>query len=318
MSILSLFLFASMANSEVSIDRIVAVVNNEPILSSDVQDLLKKADQSSLIEDILLQGSPASDLKKDEKVRLDYLIAEKILDSHVKRLGMTAGPERIESEIKQMAQRYKMAPEDILSAARADMGLGPSEYRSFLKKQIERQSLIESEISSKVRVSDEEVYAEFRKSNPRSKSSLGEVTLAHIFFNPKKGGVTKARERAEAVLKKLVDGGDFASLAEQNSEDSQFAAGGALGTFSPGDLIPEFESALIGLNKGQFAKEVVESKRGLHILRLVDQRAAKNEAFEKEKEKIRSVLMERAFSKQFSLWLKRAREEASITRFEKK
>jgi parvulin-like peptidyl-prolyl isomerase len=318
MFILSVFLFASLAQSEVSLDRIVAVVNNEPILSSDLKELIKKADQASLVEDILLQGSAVSELKKDEKVRLNYLIAEKILDSHVKRLGMTAGPDRIDSEIKQMAQRYKMSSEDILKAARADMGLGPAEYRSFLKKQIERQGLIESEISSKVRVSDEEVYAEYRKSNPRSKSSLGEVTLAHIFFNPKKGGAARAREKAESVLKKLTAGGDFATLAEQNSEDSQFTTGGALGTFGPGELIPEFESALSGLKKGQFSANVVQSKRGFHILRLIEQRAAKNEAFEKEKEKIRSVLMERAFSKQFSLWLKRAREEASITYFDKK
>lgn len=314
----SFLLFISVPSySSVVVDKIVAVVNNEPILSSDLKELEKKADQTALIEEILLLGSPASDLKKSEQARLDYLISEKLLDSQVKRLGMTVTNDRIDSEIKQMAQRYKTTPEEILKAAKADMGLSSSQYRLFLKKQIERQGLIESEISSKVRVSDEEVYAEYRKANPRSKVALGEVTIAHIFFNPKKGGTTKARERAETVLSKLNSGSDFTSLAEQHSEDSQFSNGGLLGTFAAGELSPDFEAALIGVSKGQHS-QVVSSKRGFHILKLLDQRVGKNDAFEKDKEKIRAVLMERAFSKQFTNWLKRTREEASISYFNKK
>lgn len=316
LSIVFSFLF-SLAYSQTVIDRVVAVVNNEPILESDLRALEKKADQAALIEDILLQGKSPSDLKKNSETRLDYLISEKLLDSTVKRLGLVADSSRVDAEIKQMAQRYKTSPEEILTAAKADMGLSGTQYRSFLKKQIERQGLIESEISSKVRVSDEEVYAEYRKSNPHAKSAIGEVTLAHIFFNPKKGGLEKARTRAAAALEKIKGGADFNQVAEQTSEDNQFTSGGLLGTFGPGELIPEFESALVGLVKGQNSG-LVESKRGLHILRVLDIKVGKNAAFEKEKEKIRSLLMEKSFSKQFSLWLKKSREEATITLFGKK
>lgn len=315
---ISALLFLNFATfSSLTVDRVVAVVNSEAILESDLIALEKKAQNAALVEEVLLQNQSAADLRKSSESRLNYLINERLLDSQVKRLGLTASSERIDQEIKQMAQRYKTTPDEILAAAKADMGFSTQDYRAFLKKQIERQSLIESEISSKVRVSDEEVYAEFRKINPRSKGSLGEVTIAHIFFNTKKSGVEKAKERAENALEKLKAGESFSTIAEQTSEDTQFTNGGLLGTFGPDELIPEFEHALSRLNKGQFSG-VVQSKKGLHILQLIDSKAGKNAAFEKEKDKIRAFLTEKSFEKQFALWLKRTREEATINLFGKK
>lgn len=317
MSILSLLISCVLVFSQTPVDRIVAVVNNEVILESDLAAIAKKAEKAALVEEVLLQGNTPNDLKKSREARLNYLINERLMDAAVKRLGLTATNERVEQEIKQMASRYKTTPSEILKAAKADMGFSEDEYRSFLRKQVERQGLIEAEISSKVRVSDEEVYAEFRKINPRSKTSLGEVTISHIFFNPKKGGEQKARERANVALQKLKSGESFPTVAEQHSEDSRFANGGLLGTFGPDELLPEFESALSGLSKGQHS-EVVQSKRGLHILFLNDSKAGKNILFEKNKEKIRSYLTEKSFEKQFSLWLKRSREDATINLFGKK
>lgn len=317
MSILSLLLVSCLSLSQTPIDRIVAVVNNEVILESDLAAVAKKAEKSALLEEVLLQGNTPADLKKSREARLNYLINERLMDAAVKRLGLSATQERVEQEIKQMASRYKTTSSEILKAAKADMGFSEEEYRSFLKKQVERQSLIEAEISSKVRVSDEEVYAEFRKINPRSKTSLGEVTISHIFFNPKKGGEQKAHERAEVAIQKLRSGESFSSVAEQHSEDSRFANGGLLGTFGPDELLPEFESALSGVAKGQYS-EIVKSKRGLHILYLNDSKVGKNIVFEKNKEKIRSYLTEKSFEKQFTLWLKRSREDATINQFVKK
>lgn len=317
MSILSLSLAGFLIFSQTPVDRIVAVVNNEVILESDLTAVAKKAEKTALIEEVLLQGSAPGDLKKSREARLSYLINERLMDAAVKRLGLSATQERVDQEIKQMASRYKTTASEILKAAKADMGFSEEEYRSFLKKQVERQGLIEAEVSSKVRVSDEEVYAEFRKINPRSKTSLGEVTISHIFFNPKKGGEQKARERAEIALEKLRTGATFSSVAEQHSEDSRFTSGGLLGTFGPDELLPEFESALSGVVKGQYS-EIVKSKRGLHILYLNDAKTGKNVMFEKNKEKIRSYLTEKSFEKQFALWLKRSREEATINQFGKK
>ena len=300
------FLFAEI------VDKIVAVVNNEIILQSDFARLEKKADKPPLIEEILLQGRPISDLKKDEKLQMDYLINEKILDAEVKKQNLTATSDRVEQEIKQMAQRYKTTPDEILAAAQHDMGLTMEESKKFLRTQIERQSLIEQEVTTKVRVSDEEIYAEYLRKNPKHASTVSEVTLEQILFNPKKGGDEKARARADAALSRIHSGEKFETVAEQTSEDPNFNSGGLLGSFKSGELNPEFEQAIMGLKEGQISA-IFKSKRGYHILKVLNLKSVADPQFEKEKEKIRSSLMEQAFEKQFRSWLKKTREDATIT-----
>ncbi len=300
-----------LANAEI-VDKVVAIVNNEIILQSDYSRLEKKANRPALIEEILLGGKSATDLKNNKSMQTEYLINEKLMDSEVKKANLTASPEKVDQEIKQMAQRYKTTKEEILAAAKVDMNLTADEYKRFLKTQIERQSLIEQDVTSKVRVSDEEVFEEYKKRNPKSGSSLSEVTISQVFFNPKKGGEQKAKARADAAFAKLSTGQTFESVAEQTSEDTNFVTGGLLGSFKTGELNPEFESAIAGLKAGQYSK-VFKSKRGFHILKVNDLKTIPDPKLEKDKEKIRSVLMEKAFEKQFRSWLQKKREEATIT-----
>jgi len=319
MKIKNLIIFASLfgvlARAEI-VDKVVAVVNNEIILQSDYARLEKKAAKPALIEEILLSGRSPLELKKDKKMQTEYLINERLMDAEVKKSNLTASNEKVEQEIKNMAQRYKTTKEEILTAAKNDMNLTTEEYKKFLKTQMERQALIEQDVTSKVRVSDEEVFEEYKKRNPKMSSSIGEVTLAQIFFNPKKGGEDKAKSRAQAALVKIQAGEKFETVAEQTSEDSNFTAGGLLGSFKTGELNPEFETAIANLKAGQ-SSQVFESKRGFHILKVLDVKTVADPQFEKDKEKIRSSLMERAFEKQFHSWLKKKREEATITLNEK-
>ena len=309
-------LFSSVLSRAEIVDKVVAVVNNEIILQSDYAKLEKKANKPALIEEILLDGKSPADLKKDKKMQTEYLINERLMDAEVKKANLSATNDKVEQEIKQMAQRYKTTKEEILTAAKNDMNLTTEEYKKFLKTQIERQALIEQDVTSKVRVSDEEVFEEYKKRNPKSGSSVGEVTLAQIFFNPKKGGDEKAKARAETALAKIKSGETFESVAEQTSEDTNFTAGGLLGSFKTGELNPEFETAITNLKAGQ-TTQVFKSKRGYHILKVIDVKTVADPQFEKDKEKIRSALMERAFEKQFRSWLKKKREEATITLNEK-
>lgn len=304
-------MFTTFAHAEV-VDKIVAIVNNEIILQSDYSILEKKANKPAMIEEILLNGKSPTELKKDKKLQTEYLINEKLLDSEVKKLNLTATPERVENEIKQMAQKYKTTKEEIMAAARSEMSLTTDEYKRFLKTQIERQSLIEQDITSKVRVTDEEVYEEYKKRNPRASSGISEVTLAQIFFNPSKGGAEKAKSRADAALAKIQAGEKFETIAEQTSEDTNFVAGGLLGSFKSGELNAEFDSAIANLKAGQ-TSAVFKSKRGFHILKVLSLKSVADPQFEKDKERIRSLLMERSFEKQFRSWLKKKREEATIT-----
>ncbi len=92
--------------------------------------------------------------------------------------------------------------------------------------------------------------------------------------NPKSLTREEARKKAEDILARVKAGGDFASLAAENSDDATKAQGGDLGYFRMGITVKPFEDAARSLNPGETAGEVVETQFGFHIIRLTDRRIA--------------------------------------------
>lgn len=299
----------SFAASE-PVDHIVAIVNTEIITDSDFKAFTKKVDSSGMIDDLLLFGKPASSLKGDRTAELNYMINEKILDSEVKRLNLAVTIERVEQEIRDIAKRNNLSRADMMAAVKAQ-GMSASDYQDFVKTRIERQSLIEQEITAKIRVSDEDVMAQYLRAHPNATTGSYEYTLAHIYFNPRKGGVEQARARANAVETRLHAGESFEALAEQNSEDPGFTAGGLLGTFGAGELSKDMEAGVKGLSAGEVSS-VIATRDGFHIFKVLSKKIVSDPAFEKEKEKIRSAIFEQAFQRQLQNWLEAKKEESFI------
>ena len=102
--------------------------------------------------------------------------------------------------------------------------------------------------------------------------------LAHILIsvksssNPNGLSDEEAKKKAEEVLKKIKDGGDFATLAKEYSNDTGNASnGGDLGWSSKEDnsYVSEFNNAAYALNKDQVS-DVVKTPFGYHIIKVLD------------------------------------------------
>ena len=85
----------------------------------------------------------------------------------------------------------------------------------------------------------------------------GKIRARHI--------LVKTEVEAQDVLQKLKGGGDFVSLARQYSIDPSGQDGGATGFFSPGDLHPDFEAAVMELKPNEISG-VVQTPLGYHII----------------------------------------------------
>jgi peptidyl-prolyl cis-trans isomerase SurA len=302
-------LVALSAHAEV-VEKTVAIVNSEIVLESDFKELQKRLGKPGLIDESLLFDSSPDSLKGNRKAQLNYLINEKILQSEVKRLNLSVTGDRVDSEIRDMAKRNNVSETQLLEIIKGQ-GLNADEYRAFLKESIEKRSLMDTEIISKLRISDEDTLNEYLKTSPSGRPSLDEFSVSHIFFNPKKGGAEAALKRAEAVLPKLRNGENFENLAQQFSEDPNFSSGGSLGSFKSGEFLPEIEEAISGLKVNE-TTSVVKSRMGYHIVKLTGKKLTADPKFEKAKEAIKNKLMETSFKRQLKTWLQSKREESSI------
>ena len=99
------------------------------------------------------------------------------------------------------------------------------------------------------------------------------VTASHILISYK-GALRSEKDRdrrdarklAEKILKELKSGRDFAELARKHSDGPSGPKGGELGRFERGQMVPEFDQAVFGLETGAIS-EVVETKFGYHIIK---------------------------------------------------
>jgi peptidyl-prolyl cis-trans isomerase D len=102
----------------------------------------------------------------------------------------------------------------------------------------------------------------------------------HILIKVAPGADAKtgaaAKAKADALLKQIKAGANFAELAKKNSEDSSKDAGGELGFFKRGATVPEFEKALFGQKIGD--TEIVKSQFGYHILQVEERQTAHSES----------------------------------------
>lgn len=96
------------------------------------------------------------------------------------------------------------------------------------------------------------------------------VKASHILINPSKlGGVDKAKKLADSLKTLVQKGSSFADLAKEYSEDGSKDKGGDLGTFTRGQMVPEFENAVFDGSVGEL--KIVTTQFGVHLIKIEKQ-----------------------------------------------
>ena len=91
---------------------------------------------------------------------------------------------------------------------------------------------------------------------------------------PTAADTAASRERADSIRQEIVDGADFAELAQIESSDQGTAAlGGDLGIFPPGRMVAEFDSAIFSGSAGNLM-EPIQTSFGFHVIEVTELWAA--------------------------------------------
>lgn len=121
---------------------------------------------------------------------------------------------------------------------------------------------------------------------------------------------SEGKSRMDNLRERLVNGGNFAELARQYSEDGSAANGGDLGWVNPGDTVPQFEKAMNALQPGEISQPV-RSPFGWHIIQVTERRKqdmSKEAARLKARQEIRSRKSDEAYQD----WVRELRDRAYV------
>ena len=166
-----------------------------------------------------------------------------------------------------------------------------------------RKVLAEAWLSLKLRdvVNDEAVQEAYDRFVADS-TSREEVRASHILLNDE--------EDAKTLITELDNGADFAELAKEFSTGPSGPAGGDLGYFERGAMVPAFEAAAFSMEVGAHSADPVQTQFGWHIIKVQDRRTSEAPPISE----IGSQIAQSLTRQELALQLERLRVGANITR----
>lgn len=251
-------------------DRIVAVVERGVILQSEVDDY---AQFQMLQTGGRIEALSADQLERLRCSVLQQMIDERVLAAKAKEDSVEVEPQKVEealrSEMESLKSRFPS--EQAYREQLRREGTTERELRNSRRVQMQRYLLREKymqQMGQKITVTFNEVqrfYEEYRDSLPTIPAA---VTFVHItrIARPGDSSLASARERTQEAQRRLGAGDNFADVARALSQDPGSApAGGDVGFFGRGVMVPEFETAAFALDSGAISSPVL-TQYGLHLI----------------------------------------------------
>jgi peptidyl-prolyl cis-trans isomerase SurA len=265
-ALLFFILFGSGFTQE-ALDKIVAVVDNEIILKSELEFQVNIfANQ---------RGMDPSTPGLKEQI-LNSMIDEKLVYAQAELDSITVTDDEIKQRIDYQIQVFQQQYGSIQRIEEM-YGMSIERIKRELRDDVRKNLMIQRTRQTKF-ANIEATRREAKVFFETYKDSIGmipeKLTIYHIFKNPQASDRIKkiAKDFAQALLDSIKAGVDFSELAKKYSDDpGSKMQGGDLGFVKRGVFYPEFEAAAFSLAEGEYS-DVVESPVGFHIIQLIERR----------------------------------------------
>jgi len=246
-------------------DFIVAIVDSEPVTNQEV------AAQAARIRALASQQGrtlPGSQQLLGEA--LEQLIYERTQLQWAQQSGLKVTDEEVDQLVRSVADRNQLS----LTEFRAQLereGMSLTQYRQSLRQQQILQRLREREVPARIKVSDQEIDQYLAQQKNQLKTQ--QLHLAQLLVAVPENASAEQEQRllvkAQALLRQLREGADFARLAQENSDAQDRVNGGQLGLRSVERYPSLFVDATQNLAVGEIAGPV-RSGAGFHLLKVVE------------------------------------------------
>lgn len=294
------------------IDRIVAVVNQDVITLSDLEEMSKA---------VRMQLQSIRDpIKREEiyqeqmKMALDELISQKLLIQEAKNKGFEASDDQIDGYIANIMNQQNSS-EAQLQAYLDQQGLTMMDFRTKIAEVITQQITVQSLVGNKANFSEQELKSFYLDYITQSKASYT-VEGAHILIpvpvNPDASQESAAKQQTIELIQRIKKGESFEELAKKYSKSAGAEQGGHLGVITRGGGLPAvLENAFLELTENQIS-EPVRSDFGYHILKVLKRTENPPAPFEELKPQLEQQLRQKKYMEAVKELSKTLRSKAFV------
>ncbi len=294
------------------IDRIVAVVNEDIILLSELRKRMEPYARRILQQEFDQEKTRKMIFKTREEM-LNRMVDEKLTDQEIKRKDIQVDEAQIDNTIERIKASNAFTDEDLRRFLEQEQKT-MEEYRENLKDQILRARLVNYQVKSKIVITDEEIRT-YYDSHPEIYGGRLHYHLKNILMRVPEFS-TDAEKQAiqkqmQMIRSRIEAGESFGDLARTYSQSPAAEEGGDLGEFVKESLSPQIQAALDGLEPDQ-ATTVLDTDQGFQLFYVKAINRSEGKPLESVREDIHQKLFAEVVDKKFLSWLEDLRSGSHI------
>ncbi len=301
------------ADSEL-LDRVVAVVNDEPITQSELDVYLRPLYQQYKEE---YKGDEQLLMALNEARRklLNQIIEDRLVYQEAKNQKIEIDEVEIDQDMLEFKKKFKSEPEMEESMKREGMTF--TTVRDRLKRQALVRRLHDIEIRSKIVISPLEIENYYNERpeefTQEDRLHVRSITLKKSDEAKEKGLTDEAaRNKMSDFRKKIKTSEDFSKIAKEFSEDTH-AKGGGLGDWiHRGDMIPVIDEVIFKMNPGE-TSDIIETPMGYHLFRVEEKQKGHKRTLDEARDDIFEKLFRQKGAERFREWMEELKRRAYIS-----
>lgn len=292
------------------VERVVAVVNDDIILDSELEQYVAPTLRNPVDLDTPDGQKTFEELKRKH---LDELIDDRLIEQQAKEMKLSVSTDKVDRAVEEVKKQNGLDDAQFTEALKAQ-GFSMEAYRKNLKKQMLKLEVINMAVRSRIQVSDDEVRAAYQKSD-RQYAGDRMAHLREIILKVPKGAPAEAVEAKHALGMRIVSearaGKPFTELAKAYSEADSREGGGDLGYVQTGGLVDVMAETVHQMDPGDI-RGPMRTEQGFTILELVEWKSGDLRPFDEVKEQLRRQLYDQQVEKATASWVKELRSKAHL------
>ena len=251
-----------------ALNRLVAIANNDVILSSELDDSINE-----IIRQLSEKGTPIPEHAILVKQVLERLVVDSLQLQVAADNGISISDSMLNTEIQDLARENGVSLSEFRDILERD-GYDYNRFRENLRKQLIIQQIRRQMVASRIKVTDQEIDNLLARLKASGQGDI-EYHLSHILIaipeaaSPEE--IQATEQRANNLLARLRNGGDFAEIAIAESDGQTALEGGDIGWRSLGQVPGLFVDSVETMQVGDISN-LIRSSGGFHIIKLLGKR----------------------------------------------
>ncbi len=287
--------------NQVVIDRVVAVVNDDVVMMSDLQEaiILSRRD-----------GRSVPDSAELERTMLNRLVDHRLQVQEAKRDKIEITDDELRAAVDDVVKRNG-GDREKFEAQLQVQGVTWEALRREMREQLLAQRVRSRRVVRRSTVTEAEVDQYLAQNRDKFEAGL-KYHAFHMAITVEAtsspGAWEQAKGEIESISVALAGGADFAELARTRAKDP---TGGDLGWLARGELDAVFEQPLLALQKGQVTAPI-RSGAAYHLFKLDDREELTADRLADARQQGRDLLLQKKAQERFDEWLEGLRRRALI------